>query len=109
MTAPTLRVFPVEAFVYSSMWVVDCGDPWCKNCQQVPLGELQAVCINCNAILVVTWPEDMVRISEVLWRRPVPQTRNWAPPGHRQSQQVGIPDGQSVEDLVAENERYGVV
>jgi hypothetical protein len=47
-----------------------------------------------------------VWIWDALLERPDPQTRNWAPPGHRQSIATGHPDGQSVHQLVAETREH---
>jgi hypothetical protein len=65
-------------------------------------------CVECDQLAEVDWPHDLDDILAVLERRPVPATRNWAPAGHRQSLAVGWEDGQTVADLVAENDEHGV-
>jgi hypothetical protein len=56
----------------------------------------------------VRWPANADAIWETLAMRPVPATRNWAPAGHRQAIVCGVPDGQTVEQLRAEQAEHGV-
>ena len=68
------------------------------------MGESGMHCTACHWVGGVTWPPDAAAIDVVLDMRPVPETRHWAPAGHRQAIACGFPDGQSVDDLIVENE-----
>jgi hypothetical protein len=56
----------------------------------------------------VTWPDNRHEIIAVLVRRPLPDTRNWYPTDHPVAVRFGLPHGQTVRDLVDENEAHGV-
>lgn len=96
----------IDAYVHRGMWVVDCPYPDCGNCEPVDFGQSHAQCRECYWIMSVHWPDDAAEIMAVLDKRPVPGTRHWAPAGHRQAIACGFPDGQSVADLLAENEEH---
>ena len=96
------------AYVNHGRWIADCTRPHCNNAEKLEPRQAMFHCVNCHQIAPVTWPADADEIREVLDRRPVPQTRNWAPAGHRQALACGVPDGQTVADLLAENDEYGV-
>ena len=93
----------VEAYVYSGVWIADCSYKDCRNAQPVHPGKAWR-CVNCNHLANVVWPDDAEGIERTLAMRPVPGTRNWAPAGHRQAISCGFPDGQTVDDLRAENQ-----
>lgn len=95
-----------QAYVFAGSWVVDCCYPDCYNAMQVDIGATRYHCITCQHIAAVEWPSDAEAISAVLEMRPVPSTRNWAPAGHRQAIACGFPEGQSVSDLIEENEAH---
>ena len=97
-----------RAYVNHGRWIADCVRPYCANAEMVTRGQGQMRCSNCHLGQVVQWPADATPISQVLARRPVPQTRNWAPPGHRQAFASGFPEGQTVAELVDENVEHGV-
>lgn len=100
VTAPT----DTYAFVHRGMWVADCAYPACANCEPLEPGQSKVYCRDCHYIAHVIWPADAEAIDLVLSVRPVPGTRHWAPAGHRQAVACGFPEGQSVEDLLEENE-----
>ncbi|MEO5875527.1 MAG: hypothetical protein ABIS86_17055 [Streptosporangiaceae bacterium] len=56
----------------------------------------------------VRWPVNAGLLLDVLDCRPIPHTRNWYPEGHVTAVKAGVPDGQSVADLVRENGEHGV-
>lgn len=91
------------AFVYAGYWVVDCIYPSCYSAERVYPGDVKYHCTNCHHIADIEWPDDVEAIERVLRIRPVPNTRNWAPAGHRQAISCGFPDGQTVDDLQREN------
>lgn len=93
-----------EAFVYAGQWVADCVYPSCANCEPLEWNQYKVLCRECHYIADVRWPVGAARIAAVLDMRPVPTTRNWAPAGHRQAIACGFPEGQSVDELIAENE-----
>ncbi|OLT24425.1 hypothetical protein BJF79_13870 [Actinomadura sp. CNU-125] len=111
----------VWAYVYSGEWIADCPSG-CGNAEFVtgkhprdrgvagtrgaPYAEF--VCSCCRYRCPISWPAEAGAISAVLDRRPVPHTRNWFPRGHALAVATGIPTGQSVDELLAENHDHGV-
>jgi hypothetical protein len=98
-----------EAYVYQGQWIADCAHPDCANAEELKPKQTILYCTNCRQVAELRWPADVDEISRVLAVRPVPQTRNWAPAGHRQAVGCRVPDGQTVADLRAENDEHGVV
>lgn len=97
------------AYVNHGRWIADCPRPHCGNA--VGLHPKQAVfhCAGaggCQLMAPVEWPDDVDDITAALAQRPIPTTRNWAPAGHRQSIATGVPDGQTVVDLIAETHEH---
>ncbi len=88
--------------------VCDCPRPYCANAEKVEPRQATFHCSNCMQVAEIEWPSDFDEILEVLALRPVPQTRNWFPSGHELALRTGLPHGQTVADLVAENNEYGV-
>ena len=82
----------MNAYVNHGRWVVDCPEPYCGG---AGLAETVLVCENCKRVTQVVWPTNRTDIDRALVPRPVPQTRNWTP-------------GETVEDLLKENEAHGV-
>lgn len=94
-----------QVYVHMGQWVIDCPYPACGNAMRVNGPEETTLCCdNCRYVFGAEWPTDAALIKEVLDMRPVPGTRYWAPAGHRQAIACGFPDGQSVDDLLTENE-----
>jgi hypothetical protein len=109
-------------YVYSGMWVADCP----AQCGNVELmedmlpqdrqqpgrrGEKRGmfVCSYCKYMTTsVHWPKDAGEIMEILERRPVPHTRNWYPEGHLTALKYGLKDGETIEELKAENAEHGI-
>lgn len=90
-----------QAYVNRGQWVADCPDGdggALKFDTPDPLFR----CPTCKVLYTIEWPSNAVWIWDALLARPNPQTRNWAPAGHRQAIATHYPDGQSVADLVAE-------
>lgn len=98
----------VEAHVNHGRWIALCSRPHCTSAAPLKPGQTGFHCVECNQLDSVVWPTDAEAIDAVLAMRPVPTTRNWAPPGHWQSIAVGMPEGQTVDELRAENRQYGV-
>lgn len=96
-----------EAYVNHGKWIADCVRPHCANAEKLNPGQTALHCTNCLQVAPVRWPADVAGITEALTVRPVPQTRNWAPAGHRQAVVCGFPEGQTVADLVAETNEQG--
>jgi len=97
-----------QAFVNMGRWIADCPRQHCTNAEKLNLGQTTLRCSNCLQVATVEWPKDVVEITAVLERRPVPQTRNWAPAGHWQAVATQFPDGQTARDLADENRQFGV-
>lgn len=100
---PDVRAY---AYVNHGRWVANCPRRHCANAEALAPKQATFHCSNCKLLAEVAWPTDPDAITEALVCRPVPQTRNWAPAGHRQAVAAGAPDGQSVADLVAETHEY---
>ncbi len=98
----------VIAYVNHGRWQADCVYPHCSNAEALAARQSVFYCTNCRHIAEVVWPRDVEEITIVLAARPVPQTRNWAPAGHRQAVFDGFSEGQTVADLREENMAYGV-
>lgn len=111
-----------RAYVYSGDWVADCPNQ-CGNVEFVcdKPAKLRGatmcwgdrkdtfVCSYCGFMTnSIRWPADAEQIQAVLDRRPIPHTRNWYPAGHATAVKLGIPDGQAVAELEAENDEHGV-
>lgn len=97
-----------QAYVNHGRWTADCTRPYCGNAVELTRGQTTFHCINCLLITGVDWPSNPDEIWAALLLRPVPQTRNWSPAGHRQALVDGFPNGQTVADLRDENDEYGV-
>ena len=91
---------PVE--VNHGRWLTRC--PWCNSANLASRADRRFLCCECGNVGVggqwvrVVWPDPptVQQIERVLLARPDPHTRNWLP-------------GETVADLVAENEANGVV
>lgn len=109
---------PARAYIYNGEWVADCTRPGCGNVEFLytparPGGDRVHVkpifvCSNCGHQAVIDWPGERDVLMAVLSRRPIPQTRNWYPSDHPVAVNFRIPHGQSVKDLMDENEEHGV-
>lgn len=110
---------PARAYVYSGDWVADCVRTGCGNVEylytpSVPGGVRHLrkpifMCSNCGAQAVIDWPDHEMEILSVLSRRPVPQNRNWYPKDHPVAVNFRLEHGQSIRDLLDENEAHGVM
>jgi len=117
----------VRAYVYRGRWVGDCPVEGCKDAEYLTVEPLYAnrytkearwdrkdyfICSNLQCGTVtnsIQWPADADEIEDVLNLRPLAMTRNWYPAGHITAVQHGIPEGQTVADLLAENIEHGVM
>jgi len=116
----TLLTNRARAWVYCGEWVAECP-AGCSNVEF--LFDLQNprnpnsprtvrkptfFCSYCKHVGEIEWAADEAAIMAVLSRRPIPHNRNWFPAGHDLALRTGRPDGQTVADLEAENDEYGV-
>jgi len=117
---------PARAYVYSGDWVAECPRPGCANVEFLhllrypdrkpgpgnPRDVRKAVygCTNCLLVCGVDWPDESFKadVDTVLGMRPIPHTRNWYPEDHRIALAFGLPHGQTVTELLAENLDHGV-
>ena len=102
----TLVAGRARAWVYSGAWVADCPSG-CGNVETLT-GTGAFHCSYCGHLAPVEFPAAIEEITQVLNRRPIPHTRNWFPPGHDLALRAGLPHGQSVNDLLVENDEHGV-
>lgn len=121
-TQPVLRA---RAWVYRGEWVASCPRPpdpiTKKGCGGVEFLYEPAVphgprvmekrffaCSNCGYQAEISWPRRREDLLRVLMLRPVPDTRNWYPTDHPDAVNYHLPHGQTVHDLLDENEEHGV-
>lgn len=113
-----------RAYVYGGQWVADCprpGEgtkPGCSNAEFLyepsrmngPRDREKSffICSHCGFQAVIKWPRRREEILMALMVRPVPDNRNWYPIDHPVAVRFGLPHGQSIADLLAENEDHGV-
>lgn len=98
-----------RAYVNHGRWIADCPRPHCANAEKLQPRQGTFHCSNCKQVADVDWPADADEIWAVLEVRPVPQTRNWFPANHELALRSGTVHGQTVADLRAENDEYGVL
>lgn len=96
----------VQAYVCHGRWIADCCRTDCANAEALEPKQTAYHCANCRQVAGVEWPADADDIWDALAVRPVPQTRNWAPAGHRQAHACRVPGGQTVADLRAETVQH---
>jgi hypothetical protein len=114
-----------RAYVYNGEWVADCPRPkdpvTGKGCGNVEFLYRPSrmngprdrrldyyLCSSCGHQAMIDWPENEYDILAVLLLRPMPGTRNWYPQDHPVAINFRLPHGQSVKDLLDENEEHGV-
>jgi len=110
-----------QARVNYGEWIADCPakcgnaeyvtgkDPRHRGVAGTRGARYQAfVCTHCGYRCPIYWPPNYEDITEVLDQRPLPGNRNWWPIGHPQAVICGVPTGQSVRELLAENVEHGV-
>lgn len=122
---PDERAPRARAYVYCGEWVADCPRPGeetgragCANVEYLyqasrmngPRDTERPFfhCSHCGYQAEVVWPRRRMEILMALSPRPVPQNRNWYPADHPVAVKFRIPHGQSVADLLEENEAHGV-
>jgi hypothetical protein len=108
-----------RAYFNHGRWVADCPREYCSYAFELEPGQDRYLCRTkqrragvppkgCGADAPIEWPTDAGEIQRVLEMRPVEATQNWFPEGHALAVAAGLPHGQSVADLLGENEEHGV-
>ena len=121
---PTETIPVARAFVYGGDWVAACtrteldGSKACGNVEYLytpsrmngprDMRREFFLCSYCGMQAPVDWPGQEHEILQVLSMRPVPGTRNWYPKDHPDAVNFHVPHGQSVRELLDENEAHGV-
>lgn len=122
---PTEAVPRARAYVYCGEWVADCprpglepDKPGCGNVEYLyrpvePNGPRTVpldfyMCSHCGYQAMITWPRRREEIMMALAVRPVPDNRNWYPTDHPVAIRFRLPHGQSIAELLGENEEHGV-
>lgn len=118
MSQETISNEKARAYIYHGDWVADCPRPGCNNAEHLfastsPGGpRVRKVdffrCSSCGLEAFVDWPRNMLDLSQALMQRPIPHTRNWYPQDHPVAVRFGVPHGQSVKDLLDEQEENEV-
>lgn len=100
-----------QAYVNNGMWIADCPQQ-CGSAEQLMDGPDRKdyfFCSYCKCMATsVHWPPDADEIMEILERRPLPHNRNWWPEGHKLAIAAGCRDGETLEELRAENAEHGI-
>lgn len=119
------RPVAARAYVYCGEWVADCPRPGpeagragCSNVEflyrpAVPNGPRTIpldfyICSHCGFQSKIQWPRRREEIMMALSVRPVPNNRNWYPADHPVAVRFRIPHGQTVAELMEENEAHEV-
>src|SRR6266403_2999874 len=127
---PVERVPVARAYVYCGDWVADCPrieeGTWSTDYRQRSCGNVEFLyvpsrmngprhlrrefymCSNCGMQSGIDWPRREEAILQVLMLRPVPSNRNWYPKDHPVAVHFRIPHGQSIDDLLNENEEHKI-
>lgn len=115
---PDEAVPVARAYVYGGDWVADCPRKGCGNVEFLyqpsrmngPRDTRREfyLCSYCGMQSRISWPRREHEILTALMVRPVPSNRNWYPQDHPVAINFRIPHGQSVQDLLDENEAHGV-
>jgi hypothetical protein len=104
-----LIVTVARARVNHGRWIADCPRRYCANAMRLEPRQGTFHCSGqggCLMVADIEWPADADAIWEALLERPVPVTRNWYPPGHVEAVKLGLPHGQTAEELRAEQREY---
>lgn len=121
----TEAVPAARAYVYNGEWVADCprpgtepGKPGCSNVEFLHQASRMNgprdverpfyLCSYCGMQAKILWPRRRVEILMALMVRPVPNNRNWYPQDHPVAVKFRLEHGQSVQDLLEENEAHGL-
>lgn len=92
-----------RAYANHGRWLADCPRPHCGSAEKLAGGQPWFRCSACGAQAPVDWPPDAPELAAVLAARGNPKWMNWYPAGHDVAERCGLPSGQSVADLLAEN------
>ena len=97
-------MFEAIAYVNQGRWMADCPRPYCGNALELELRQPSFYCVArgggcCGLSCPIVWPGDAEQLFAELGRRPVAQTRNWAPAGHWQAVANNLETTQTVADL----------
>jgi hypothetical protein len=101
MSSPLAR-----AYANNGKWIADCPRPHCTSAELLLPWQPQFHCRSCHAEAPCEWPRDAPQLSEVLAGRGNPKWMNWFPAGHEMALRHGCPHGQSVTDLLGEDEEH---
>jgi len=115
---PVEAVPMARAYVYCGDWVADCPRSGCGNVEFLytpsrlkgPRDQRRGfyLCSYCGMQSEISWPRQESGILAALMVRPVPSNRNWYPQDHPVAVNFRIPHGQSISDLLEENDAHGI-
>lgn len=110
-----------EAYLNHGRWVVECPEPGCHDARMAhrmdPVSGLPTTerlesetCANRHTFRVVLPPERLAaQIMAAVGERPNEADRSWYPRDHPRAVLSGQPHGQTVAELVEENEEVAAV
>lgn len=100
-----------RAYVYNGQWIAECPQK-CGGAELLMSGPDRKdvfYCSYCTCMATsIQWPPNADEIMDVLNRRPLPHNRNWYPEGHVTALAAGVRDGETIEELRAENAAHGI-
>lgn len=105
----TLSDTETKAWIYNGRWVADCPRNDCANVELADSVNDIFRCSNCGKTAWIEFPENHSQLMNILWERPIPQSRNWFYPDQPLAIKANLPHGQTVDDLIAENREHGVL
>lgn len=104
-----LIVTVARARVNHGRWIADCPRRYCANAMRLEPRQAMFHCGGeggCRMVADIEWPANADDIWQALLERPVPTTRNWYPNGHVEAAKLGLPHGQTADELRAEQREH---
>jgi hypothetical protein len=95
-----------RAYANQGRWVADCPRPYCGSAVLLVPWQPLVHCPECHAEAPCEWPRDAEGITTVLAARGNPYWMNWFPLDHPLAIKHGCEHGQSVADLLAEDDEH---
>jgi hypothetical protein len=101
------REITMESMTYINWgrFVADCADPACQDAVLVNPGQQSASCVNGHTFDVV-WAPGIEAATAALEQRPEERRRNWFPAGHPLAVATGQPNGETPDELIAEQSAH---
>ncbi len=95
-----------RAYANHGRWIADCPRPHCGSAELLVPWQPLFHCSACHAEAPCEWPRDAADITTVLAARGNSRWMSWFPADHPLAVAAGCPHGQSVADLLAEDDEH---